>query len=280
MDYSLKRRATSPTVPSPSPRLSLFPNTNPNRSASPPVPRSKALHRSKTAPEKSPLRQTYSRAEMNNDNKAQDLFIQKPTASPNLKPRASMNLKIQQLAITPTSVRSFESDNDSITIVVGRAGQPQTLHLDDREPEWELCAKPKPPAVARANTTPLPGLARTDSQRQPKVTKFSALSSHAPSSAPLEAPSPLQRIQQLQSPPLSAREKRTASENRTEGAPKAMVGVARSVSVSKANSPRAIVRTASESRSPAERLGEGKCLTPTMVEVRNRKSQRVQLVDA
>ncbi|KAF2828761.1 hypothetical protein CC86DRAFT_197631 [Ophiobolus disseminans] len=285
MDYSLKRRATSPVVPSPSPRLSLFPNTNPTRAASPPVPRTKALHRSKTAPEKSPLRQTYSRAEMNKANEAQDLFIQKPTGTPNLKPRASMNLKVQQLAITPTSVHSFESDADSITIVVGRTGQPQTLHLDDREPDWEICAKPKPAAVVRANTTPV-GLARTDSQRQPKVTKFSALSSHAPSfapapsSAPLEAPSPLQRIQLLQSPPQSAREKRTASESRPEGAPKAMVGVARSISVSRANSPRAIVRTTNELRSPGERLGEGKCLTPTMVEVRNRKSQRVQLVDA
>lgn len=278
MDYSLKRRATSP-APSASPRLSLFPNTNPSRAASPPVPRTKALHRSKTAPEKSPLRQTYSRAEMND--KAQDLFIQKPTASPSLKPRASMNLKVQQIAITPTSVHSFESDLDSITIVMGRAGQAQTLHLDDREPEWEICAKPQPPTIARANTiTPTSGLARTESQRQPKVTKFSALSSHAPTSAPLEAPSPLQRIQQLQSPPLSAREKRPAGENRSEGAPKAMVGVARSVSVSRANSPRAIVRAASELRSPGERLGEGKCLTPTMVEVRNRKSQRVQLVDA
>lgn len=280
MDYSLRRRATSP-VTSASPRLSLFPNTN--RAASPTVPRSKPLHRSKTAPEKSPLRQTYSRAEMNSD-KGQDLFIQKPSASPMIKPRASMNLKVQQLAITPTSIHSFESDRDSVTIVVGRtnaAGQPQTLHLDDREPEWEICAKPKAPAMARANTTtPTSGLARTDSQRQPKVTKFSALSSHAPSSAPLEAPSPLQRIQQLQSPPLSAREQRTVSANRGEGTPKAMVGVARSVSVSRANSPRAIVRSPSVLRSPGERLGEGKCLTPTMVEVRNRKSQRVQLEDA
>lgn len=166
------------------------------------------------------------------------------------------------------------------------SGQPQKIHLDDREPEWEICSKP--PTVKRADTTPITTLGRTDSQRQPKVTKFSALSSHAPSSAPLEAPSPLQRIQQLQSPPASAREKRAASENREAskgkegGAPKAMVGVARSVSVSRANSPRtpiAVVRSPAAERA-GERLGDSRVLTPTMVEVRQRRSQRVQLVEA
>lgn len=284
MSYKLQRRATSPRVPSPSPRLSLFPNTGNSRAASPrsaSVPRAaRTLHRSKTAPEKSPLRQTFSRAEerAEEDNKkGQALFIQKPTTSPNLKPQPSPISKLQHLAITPTSIQSFESDNDSITIVVGRTtpGQPQKLHLDEREPEWEICSRPAP--VARANTTLL---ARTDSQRQPKVTKFSALSSN-PASAPLEAPSPLQRIQQLQTPPLSARAA-TTSENREEGKARAMVGVARSISVSRANSPRTLVRTASELRSPGDRLVErhGQALTPTMVEVRNRRSQRVQLVDA
>jgi hypothetical protein len=217
-------------------------------------------------------------------NKGEDLFIQKSAAAPNLKPRSSMNLQVQQLSITPTSIRSFESDTDSITLVVGRTspGHPQKLHLDDREPEWEILSKP--PAVTRSNTTPAPSLVRADSQ--PKVTKLSALCSH-PSSAPLEAPSPLQRIQQSLSPPASARQAssdgRAARETRTDGgdnAPKAMVGVARSVSVSRANSPRTLVRTASELRSPRDRLVDRQTLTPTMVEVRNRKSQRVQLVDA
>ncbi|KAH7070192.1 hypothetical protein FB567DRAFT_215963 [Paraphoma chrysanthemicola] len=283
MDYKLQRRATSPRMPSPSPRLSLFPNTN-NRAASPrsaSVPRAaKTLHRSKTAPEKSPLRQTFSRAEerAEEDNKkGQALFIQKPTASPNLKPQPSPIAKLQHLAMTPTSISSFESDNDSVTIVVGRTapGLPQKYHLDEREPEWEIISKPT--SVARANTTPL---VRTDSQRQPKVTKFSALSSN-PASAPLEAPSPLQRIQQLQTPPQSARAI-TTSENHDDGKARAMVGVARSISVSRANSPRTLVRTASELKSPGDRLVErhGQALTPTMVEVRNRRSQRVQLVDA
>ncbi|KAF2027395.1 hypothetical protein EK21DRAFT_72011 [Setomelanomma holmii] len=286
MDYKLQRRATSPRIPSPSPRLSLFPNTGNSRAASPrsaSVPRAvKTLHRFKTAPEKSPLRHTFSRVEerAEEDNKkGQALFIQKPKASPILKPQFSPISKLQHLAITPNSIESFESDNDSITIVVGRtaSGQPQKLHLDEREPEWEICSKPKP--VQRSNTTPIPDLVRTDSQRQPKVTKFSALSSN-PASAPLETPSPLQRIQQLQTPPLSANEKRSASE---EGKAKAMVGVARSISVSRANSPRTLVRTGTEIRSPhGDRLVErhGQALTPTMVEVRNRRSQRVQLVDA
>jgi hypothetical protein len=282
MNYKLQRRATSPIVPSPSPRLSLFPSTN-TRAASPSVSRSKVLYRSKT--ERSPLRQSYSRAEMTHDNQAQDLFIRsKPVASPNLQPHASTNLKVQQLAITPTSVHSFESEADSITLVVGTTTTGQSLHLDDREPDWELCAKPtpKPPSFARANTTPILGLARTPSQRQPAVTKLSALSSHAPSSAPLQALSPLQRIQQLQSPPASAREKRTASENRGDGVPKAMVGVARSVSVSRANSPRAVIKSPGEGTGEMRGMGEGKCLTPTMVDVkqRQRRSHMVQLVDA
>jgi hypothetical protein len=278
IDYKLQRRATSPVVPSPSPRLSLFPNTSNSRATSPrssSVPRSKLLNRANTTPDKSPLNQMFTRKDADS-NKGQELFVQKSTAR-NLKPRASMNLEVQQLSLTPTSIRSFESDTDSITLVVGHAspGHPQKFHLDDREPEWEILSRPS--AITRSNTMPVSSLVRTDSQ--PKPTKLSALSSH-PSSAPLEVSSPLQRIQRALSPPASAR--RAASETRTDGgdnAPKAMVGVARSVSVSRANSPRTLVGTASEMRSPRDRLVDRQTLTPTMVEVRNRKSQRVQLVD-
>lgn len=281
IDYRLQRRATSPTMPSPSPRLSLFPSTTHSRAASPrssSVPRYKTLQRSKT--EKSPLSKTFSRNDVANS-KAQALFIQKPAASPHLKPRASMNLQVQQLAMTPDSICSFESDADSVTIVVGNAAPGQPLHLDDREPEWEICSKPA--AVTRSNTMPITSLVRSDSQ--PKVTKMSALCSH-PSSAPLEAPSPLQRIQQLQTPPQSAKNVSSPLKEGTEGVPKTMVGVARSVSVSRANSPRTLVRTGSQMRSPQMRspqdrlIDSQQALTPTMVEVRNRKSQRVQLVDA
>ncbi|CAO2658265.1 Nn.00g059880.m01.CDS01 [Neocucurbitaria sp. VM-36] len=296
MDYKLQRRATSPTVPSPSPRLSLFPPTNPGRA---PSPRStstnravRALQRSRTAPAKSPLRQTFAHDIEDKTNGFGSAPL-KPTASPTLQP-----------AITPTSVQSFESDAESITIVVAHTvpaghsqSQPLKVQLDEREPEWEICSKPKPLAISKREPTASPTmvttatqLARTDSQRQPKVTKMSALSSH-PSSAPLDAPSPLQRLQSLATPPLSASradvalrsEQRTTSETRGNGETlsKAMVGVARSVSVSKANSPRALVRTMTDTTSPnSERLVERQALTPTMVEVRNRRSQRVQLVDA
>lgn len=303
MDYKLQRRATSPTVPSPSPRLSLFPSTNAGRAPSPHSASThraaRALRRSRTAPAKSPLRQTFSHAK-EEGTKRLDSATFKPTISPKPQP-----------AFTPTSVHSYESDAESITIVVAQHTEPPghphpkpfKVRLDEREPEWEICPKPKPLTiskrdltVASASTAPptmataASELARTDSQRQPKVTKMSALSSH-PSSAPLDAPSPLQRLQSLTSPPQSASradvirrsEKRTASETRgdAEAAPKAMVGVARSISVSKANSPRALVRTLTDVGSPnAERLVERQVLTPTMVEVRNRRSQRVQLVDA
>jgi hypothetical protein len=281
MDYKLQRRATSPVVPSPSPRLSLFPNTTSSRAASPRLgtaPLPKGLHRSKT--EKSPLRNTFSRAEAD-WNKAQELFVRKPvttTIVPPLKSSASMNLTVQKLSMTPTSATSFDSDTDSITLVVGRtaSGVPTKLHLDDREPEWEICAKPAAPT--RSHTTPASALKRADSKSQPTVTKLSALSSH-PSSAPLEAPSPLQRIQQLQSPPLSA-QPQPHVQAKTDSTPRAMVGVARSISVSRAGSPRTLVRTGSELRSPGDRLVEHRALTPTMVEVKNRRSQRVQLVDA
>ncbi|KAL5115055.1 hypothetical protein ACEQ8H_007030 [Pleosporales sp. CAS-2024a] len=296
IDIRLQRRATSPVAPSP--RLSLFPTTRNSPVPSPrssSLPRSRKLHRSQTAPEKSPLRKAFSRDEMARD-MGQDLFIQKPAASPN------PNAKVQPLALTPTSVRSFESDTDSITIVVSRSNPSRLLHLDDREPEWEILSKPAAPK--RANTTPVDTqttLQRAGSQsKQPAVTKLSALSSH-PSSAPLEVPSPLERIQQMQSPPHSARpekKKKTTTTTTTtttmtmpDSEPRAMVGVARSVSVSRANSPRTLVNSprilvrSASVRSPGatggeKLLGHGQALTPTMVEVRNRKSQRVQLVDA
>jgi hypothetical protein len=267
-------------MPSPSPRLSLFPSTNNSRATSPrsaSVPRSRGLYRSKT--EKSPLHQTFSRKELDSK-KGQELFVQKTTASSNLKSQASQNVKVQQLAITPSSIHSFESDTDSVTIVVGQTapGQLQKLHLDDREPEWEMLSKPA--TVTRSNTTSALNVTRKDSQRkQPHITKLSALSSH-PSSAPLEVSSPLQRLQQMHSPPQSARPNPDTPKESGNSATTAMVGVARSVSVSRANSPRTLVRTGSVARSPQDRLVERQALTPTMVEVRNRKSQRVQLVDA
>jgi hypothetical protein len=286
VDYSLQRRVTSPTPASGSPRLSLFPCTNPNRAPSPLsgsiMNRSrKDLKRSRTMPTKTPLQQTLAQDAATPAVQIDSAKL-KPVASPYLKP-----------ALTPTSIRSFESEAESITIIVAQASpghsKPIKLHFDEREPEWEIFSKPiktteiENPAV---NSVPSSPLIRSPSQKQPRVTKLSALSSH-PASAPLDAPLPLQRLQSLSTPPHSASrlgEKRAEiqarrREGRTEEVitAKAMVGVARSVSVSRANSPRA-VRTMT---SPHEdRIVDRLALTPTMVEVRNRKSQRVQLEDA
>jgi hypothetical protein len=104
----------------------------------------------------------------------------------------------------------------------------------------------------------------------------------------------------LLSPPLSAESlerpaaekpviRRTNSQRKAKvvdsGAQTATVGIARSVSVSKATRPRTLVRTQTDlgrnlQTSPERRFGEGMALTPTLVEIGNRKSQRVQLVDA
>jgi hypothetical protein len=287
----LQHRATSPTPASASPRLSLFPSTNLSRAASPLSDsimnrNKKDLKRSRTAPAKSPLRQTSKDMKEQTHAKRVDSAKAKPTASPHLKP-----------ALTPTSIRSFESAADSITIIVAQASpghptKPFNVHLVEREPEWETMSKPVLKAtksemfLSTTNSTSVSPLLRSPSQKQPRVTKLSALCSH-PSSAPLDAPSPLQRLQSLTTPPHSAGGKRAEIQARRReregkveeaGTAKAMVGVARSVSVSRANSPRAVVRTVA---SPNEdRFGGGLALTPTMVEVRNRKSQRVQLVNA
>jgi hypothetical protein len=287
VDYSLHRSVTSPTPVSGSPRLSLFPSTNSNRAPSPLsgsiMNRSrKDLKRSKTMPTKSPLQQTFAQ-NAETPTVHIDSTKLKPAASPYLKP-----------SLTPTSIRSFESEAESITIIVAQASpghsKPIKLRLDEREPEWEICSKPDKTARSEnlmVNSVSDSPLSRSPSQKQPRVTKLSALSSH-PASAPLDAPSPLQRLQSLSTPPHSASrlgEKRAEiqarrREGRTEevATAKAMVGVARSVSVSRANSPRAVVRTMT---SPHEdRVVDRLALTPTMVEVRNRKSQRVQLEDA
>ncbi|KAI4712073.1 hypothetical protein J4E89_003519 [Alternaria sp. Ai002NY15] len=287
VDYNIQRRVTSPAPASGSPRLSLFPSTNPGRAPSPLsgsiMSRSKKdLKRSRTMPTKSPLQQTFAQNTENTTRQMGSTKL-KPVASPYLKP-----------ALTPTSICSFESEAESITIIVAQASpghtKPITLHLDEREPEWEICTKPVRALKSETltvNSEPSSPLIRSPSQQQPKVTKLSALSSH-PSSAPLDAPSPLQRLQSLSTPPHSASrlgEKRAEiqarrREGKTEevATAKAMVGVARSVSVSRANSPRGVVRTLT---SPHEdRVVDRLALTPTMVEVRNRKSQRVQLEDA
>lgn len=247
---------------------------------------------------------------------------------PAFKPSTSLYMKPQLSALTLSSVRSYESDTESITIMVdgtaGENGKPWNARMDENEPEWEILPRPlmvKPlkvangemchqtdqlPGVQRQESTPvqtpelkqdnepsaIQTLTRLASQKQPRVTKLSALSSH-PSSAPLDIPSPLQNLQSLLSPPLTADcihdkpqehvrigiARSVSMSRRVEN--KATVGIARSVSVSRARSPRPSLKTAAtfDAGSP-QRLIQRQTLTPTIVEVGNRKSQRVMLMDA
>ncbi|EMD85440.1 hypothetical protein COCC4DRAFT_153310 [Bipolaris maydis ATCC 48331] len=262
--FPLQRRVTSPAVTS-SPRLTLFPPTTTSRAPSPlgtpVINRSKGdIKRSKTLPSKSPVRTEFVEGSDRSEKRIDPAKLA-PVASPYLKP-----------ASTPTSVFGSESEAESVSVVAAPIlhghGQTTTLHLDDREPDWELCAPPPRAAKREALVipdTPVSTLVRSPSHRQPKVTKMSALCSH-PASAPIDVPSPLQRLHSLSTPPHSAI------------IAKATVGLARSVSLSRAHSPRTVVRV---STIPSEeRVLDKLALTPTMVEVKNRKSHRVQLEDA
>lgn len=284
--FPLQRRVTSPVVAS-SPRLTLFPPTTTSRAPSPlgtpVINRSKRdIKRSKTLPSKSPVRTEFVEISDRSEKKIDPAKLA-PAASPYLKP-----------ALTPTSMSGSESEAESVSVVAAPIlhghGQPTTFHLDDREPDWELCAPPPRAAKREALVVPdkpVSTLVRSPSHRQPKVTKMSALCSH-PASAPIDVPSPLQRLQSLSTPPHSASrlgEKRAEIQARRREAngdnivtAKATVGLARSVSLSRAHSPRTVVRV---STIPIEeRVLDKLALTPTMVEVKNRKSHRVQLEDA
>ena len=212
----------------------------------------------------------------------------------------SPSLAPQQTPLTPSSIHSFEtSDNESVTIVVGRAVPAEAkawkAHVESQEPTWEILPKPRS-ASASASANRSTSLERPPSRKQPRVTVASALSSH-PSSAPLDIPSPLQNLQQILSPPLSAGEfataavekpiiQRATSQRKTRvvgpRTQTATVGIARSVSVSKAR-PRTLMRGQEElvkgSPNSETKLGDGMALMPMLVEIGNRKSQRVQLVN-
>jgi hypothetical protein len=170
---------------------------------------------------------------------------------------------------TPSTSRSFDSDSDSdseeVTIVVRAApGQTWKPTVLPNEPEWEILSKP--PLTNLLNLVQSP------------------VSQDAPSSAPLESihTNSMATIQ-ITSPTTAPRSadlmgnKKSASQNES----KATIGLARSVSVSRTNRPEflkpTLVKRATEG---AERLVDRRALTPTLVELKNRKSQRVQLVEA
>ena len=304
LEPKLQRRATSPTISNPpSARLSLFPaagRATPTLRAGTPILRAPSplvsnspRMRSKTAPASSPTHQTFKTAVDNRSKPPSTSVTRQYSESPSLKP--------QQPALTPTSIHSFDSDNESITIIMGRTTPTEAktwrAQIESQEPEWEILPKSTPPLTIRSTSA---SLERSLSRKQPRITAASALSSH-PSSEPLEVSSPLQSLQTLLSPPLSADSTRQTAAERpvvqrtmSQRKPKviisattATVGIARSVSVSKAMGPKTLGRmqtglvkdsTVSE-RSPERKLGQGMALTPTLVEIGNRKSQKVQLVD-
>ncbi|KAH6616683.1 hypothetical protein C7974DRAFT_50095 [Boeremia exigua] len=310
----IQQQKTSPTASNPpSARLSLFPATGratptlragtPTLRAGTPVSRAPSPLVSnpprvttKTALMTSPTQQT-SKATEESKSKPPSTSVTRQYAEPS-------NPKLPQPSLTPTSIRSFDSsDNESITIVVGRTTPAEAkawkAHVESQEPDWEILPKPRS-ASASANRSTY--IERSLSRKQPRVTAASALSSH-PSSTPIEVSSPLQNLQMLLSPPLSAEPfeedvvakpvvRRTNSQRRANvigvGTQTATVGIARSVSVSKATRPRTLIRTPTDlskgmqdpGKRMGDRLGDGMALTPTLVEIGNRKSQRVQLVDA
>ncbi|KAH7139365.1 hypothetical protein B0J11DRAFT_516649 [Dendryphion nanum] len=200
-----------------------------------------------------------------------------------------LNQKSQLLSPSTLSSKSFTSGPDEMSITKSPAsGDPWKARQD--EPEWEVVSKPT----------------RRPSHRELKE----ALSSHPtnmvmeppphhqPSSAPLERSmsmatnsKPSSPQLSLQSPvPRSADRLAVSPMPRAQGSLKGRkqtsgltVGIARSVSVSRA-SPRnaemlkpVLIRRGTDS---PEKLVDRRALTPTLVELKDRRSQRVQLVDA
>ncbi|KAF2133568.1 hypothetical protein P153DRAFT_373149 [Dothidotthia symphoricarpi CBS 119687] len=313
LDHPPKRRATSPMLPSPQLKLSLFPPTNAGRPPSP-RPASRNRNRSRTTPANSPLSQTLSPTSGEGNSTPS---IPKP------EPTATMKVKPRRPALTSGSVRGYDSDSELITVIVDNTAGgdsqgwnisredkqskqenlPRLLTITKRDVDVQIAepmeapkSEPTPVSTPRSLHDEEPSviqtLTRLASQRQPRVTKLSALSSH-PSSAPLDIPSPLENLEALLSPPLTPDEIHDQPQDRAtlgiarsvsvsrKAENKATVGIARSVSVSRAKSPRPSLRTGATSDvgSP-QRFVERRTLTPTIVEVGNRRSQRVMLVDA
>lgn len=262
----MHRRATSPSLPSKSPsgQLSLFPSTNTSRAPSPHIiaNRPRPLQRSRTAPAASPSQLNFPFQ----SNKKTAHEIDYPD-TPSLSRTSS-----------PSSERSFDSDTEEITIVATPDAPPKPWRPQghDDEPVWEII------------------------QRQPStVTKASALRSHPTSAASPAPQEPTPTSASTRSPMLHRTRSHTvltamsprSGLDRVATDTQATVGVARSVSVSRAiRSPAKVLSPANEGINktikspellgPGKFLGGNKPLTPTLVELKNRRSHRVQLVDA
>ncbi|KAF2262656.1 hypothetical protein CC78DRAFT_314160 [Lojkania enalia] len=243
-----QRRATSPSFPkSPSVALSLFPQPANGRESKVPSPRALSVHRprplqrSKTAPAGSPHRQSFSIPAFSDDGPRKT--PQEPTSA------AYSELSMKKQLPTPTPSRhSFESDAEEVTFVVSRSSGVPWKPLQD-EPEWEIVSKPR---------------------------KYPVSQDSHPFSAPLES-----RVEKSFQSQIIESAPRSADTSAPQNNSRATVGVARTVSVSRAQRPDllkpTLVRAATGS---SEKLVDKKPLTPTLVELKNRKSQRVQLVEA
>lgn len=180
-----------------------------------------------------------------------------------------LNLKSQLLTPTPSSRHSFDSDGEDITIMVG-ASPTAPFRPQGNEPKWELVRRPTQKDALRSHPT-------TEAIDQ------------GPSSAPLELGRTKKfKAQTVEPAPLSADQAPIANARTQNESQTATVGIARSVSLSRASprsadvvNPTLVRRVTEKSLSPASgRFIDQKPLTPTLVELKNRKSQRVQLVDA
>ncbi|KAL5470524.1 hypothetical protein PMIN07_001710 [Paraphaeosphaeria minitans] len=272
----LQRRATSPSVPSkpPSGHLCLFPSATTSRAPSPLIltSQSQPLQRSETAPAVSPSQLNFPFQS-----------CKRVAALPEIDYPDTPSLSCTS---SPTSERSFDSKSEEITIVAtsqNAAPQPWRSHAhiqgDEREVVWEI----------------LP--------RQPSITKASALRSHPTSAASLAPQEPTSAsVATVRSPLLNRTRSHTvltsttprrAPERSATVTGKATFGIARSVSVSRATrspgvtlSPAGGEGVVSPCMSPNGLQPPGKLsggsmpLMPTLVELKNRRSHRVQLVDA
>ncbi|KAF2712313.1 hypothetical protein K504DRAFT_464400 [Pleomassaria siparia CBS 279.74] len=266
-----QRRATSPSFPkSPSAGLSLFPQPTDGSHRRTPSPRSLSVHRprplqrSKTAPSSSPNKQNFSIPMPSNDRQRDASQDSRRVQLENGDIEMSMQLPMP----TPSTACSLESESEAeaedATIVVTRPGPAQSWKPLIDEPQWEIVSKP-------VVTNPL-------SLNPPSPTPASQ---DAPSSPHVEPESHAQiQITSPTTAPLSAdlAGKKASLPSRSGGS--ATLGVARSVSVSRANRPEflkpVLVKRATDGN---ERLVDRRALTPTLVELKNRKSQRVQLVE-
>ena len=254
-----QRRATSPSMPKSPISLSLFPQ--PGRSNPTPARisnrQSRLLQRSRTAPSISPSKQFFE-------------VSKEPSKSSNLTVEDDPGMKTLMLPPTPSSFTSFASSVEEIEIGV------QAWESKAGEPKWEIVSKSTTNLVSQSHSAS-PNSDHDSDHQNLKVAPLNIRASDKKSNAGTGAA------------PVTA----TTSE-RSQSRTQETVGIARSVSVSRAQG---IVRADVVARSPVmglsrsvtsplmmqvggERFGERKPLTPTFVEIRNRRSQRVQILEA